>query len=632
MVLTRGQEKIKKTQKIKNNGKKNVTEKRKKIKNIKDTDEDIDNTNNIDNTDNIDNINEEIDNEEIDNEDNNEDNNEDSDNEYIPENNSITDTETDTDTDTETNNTNKETNNEEINIKNIESLIKVRNDEKLTEKQKELRDIIDDLFKKEYDDEIVTNEWMIKMSNKDIEEINKKMNEIREKIEKETPTLIKIINSGLTEKDKIMLINKYYIYSNMDEYTEERYQMKQYITNYIRMNEIKSKDKLKEITKLEEYFNKKTISEDTLKYRILMMDTSEENKTIIYRKYLELETQTIFETEVMKDKREWLEKIVNVPFGKYRKNEINKKSNKEDKQKYYEEFVTKLNSKVSFMNTAKDEIINLIGLSVNNPDANIRVIALEGPPGIGKTRLAQTGIAETLNRPFFRIPIGMLTTSNSLTGDRSVYMGSEPGKLIKMVMECGVMNPVVLIDEIDKVDENNTSIHNALTHILDDTQIKNFTDAYFEGIHFDLSKIMFILSYNDLSRVDSVIGDRIQKIKIEKPTNEEKIKIAKKHIFPEMLKNAGYNEDEIIITEDALRKILYMSRIREDGLRQYGRNIETIILRMNMLIQTKDTNIKLGYKIDKEILEKQPIIINSEVCEKLFWEPEEDDIIQKMFS
>jgi AAA+ superfamily predicted ATPase len=211
---------------------------------------------------------------------------------------------------------------------------------------------------------------------------------------------------------------------------------------------------------------------------------------------------------------------------------------------------------------AKKQVERIIGQWVSGNDNTGYVLGFEGSPGIGKTTLAK-GLAnclkdaEGISRPFSLIAIGGDANSSSLVGHSYTYVGSTWGQIVQILMDKKCMNPIILIDEVDKISktEHGKEIIGILTHLLDTTQNEGFQDKYFSGIELDLSKVLFILSYNDVEAIDKILLDRVHRIKFDSLSIEDKIVICNKHLLPEMYKKIGL-ENMVEFKEETLKYII----------------------------------------------------------------------------
>lgn len=269
---------------------------------------------------------------------------------------------------------------------------------------------------------------------------------------------------------------------------------------------------------------------------------------------------------------------------------------------------------------AKTEIIRIIGQWINGNMTGY-CLGFEGPPGVGKTTLAQKGISQCLTdingtRPFSFIQMGGTSNGSSLEGHGYTYQGSKWGKLVDILMDSKCMNPIIYIDELDKISNTETGkeLIGILTHITDLSQNKEFEDKYFSGIKIDLSKILFIFSYNDPSLIDKVFMDRIHRIKFSTLTNANKLYIIKHYSLNEILEDVGLNHNNIIFPEEVLIYII-KNYTNESGIRKLKEKIYEIIREIN--IRNLQQKITYPFRIDKnfvqEIFKNKSIITHKKI-------------------
>jgi ATP-dependent Lon protease len=203
------------------------------------------------------------------------------------------------------------------------------------------------------------------------------------------------------------------------------------------------------------------------------------------------------------------------------------------------------------------------------------ILCLTGPPGVGKTSLARS-IAESLGRKFVSFSLGGLTDEAEIKGHRRTYIGSRPGRIISSLKKAGVNNPVFLLDELDKMTPNiKGDPGSALLDALDPEQNTNFTDSYLE-IPFDLSNVLFILTANVLEQIPTALRDRLEVVEINSYTLDEKISIAKQHLWPKELVRHGLSTEDLMITDEAIKKII-RGYTWEAGCRELNRQLGNII-------------------------------------------------------
>ena len=254
---------------------------------------------------------------------------------------------------------------------------------------------------------------------------------------------------------------------------------------------------------------------------------------------------------------------------------------------------------------SKRQIERVIGQWINGDlDSNSsHVLGFEGNPGIGKTTLAK-GLSECLKdengnaRPFALIALGGDSNASTLVGHSYTYVGSNYGSIVQILMDKKCMNPIILFDEVDKISktENGKEITGILTHLLDSTQNSSFQDKYFSGIDLDLSKILFILSYNDVESIDKILLDRVHRIKFDSLSIEDKIVISNKHLLPELYKKNGL-EDMIYFSDEVLKFIIEEYTL-EPGVRKLKEKLFEIVGEINLeILKNADNDYELPIKI-----------------------------------
>ena len=255
---------------------------------------------------------------------------------------------------------------------------------------------------------------------------------------------------------------------------------------------------------------------------------------------------------------------------------------------------------------AKRQVERIIGQWVSGNSSGY-CLGFEGPPGTGKTSMAKNGLSKCLiddqseNRPFSFIAIGGSSNGSTLEGHNYTYVGSTWGRIVDILIEQKCMNPIIFIDELDKVSrtENGKEIISILTHLIDPTQNDTFQDKYFSGIDLDLSKILFVFSYNDVDLIDRILLDRIHRIKFDHLTLQDKLVICKKHLLPEICDKMGQC-DNIVFSEDVLTFIIEKYTY-ESGVRKLKEILYEIIGEVNLTIlknENSDFELPINISID----------------------------------
>jgi ATP-dependent Lon protease len=274
---------------------------------------------------------------------------------------------------------------------------------------------------------------------------------------------------------------------------------------------------------------------------------------------------------------------------------------------------------------AKKQIERIISQWINGEQKG-NCLGFEGSPGVGKTTFAR-GLSECLkdennvSRPFSLIMMGGDANGSHLVGHSYTYVGSTWGQIVQIIIDKKCMNPIILIDEVDKISrtEHGKEITGILTHLLDPTQNDSFQDKYFSGIDLDLSKVLFILSYNDVDVIDKVLLDRIHRIKFDSLSIEDKLEICNKHLLPEIYKTVGL-EDMIEFSNETIKFIIEEYTL-EPGVRKLKEKLYDIISEINLdILKKNDLNGEI------EI----PIVVTIEEIKKKYFKDEREIRKQKI--
>ena len=262
-------------------------------------------------------------------------------------------------------------------------------------------------------------------------------------------------------------------------------------------------------------------------------------------------------------------------------------NNLKDIGDYMSKIKESLNTSVYGHEKAKKQIERIIGQWITGEQGGY-CFGFEGPPGLGKTSLAKLGLSNILkdengvSRPFAMIQMGGDSNGSTLHGHNYTYVGSTWGSIIQILIDKKCMNPIIFIDEIDKISktEHGKEIVGILTHLLDPAQNDCFQDKYFSGIDIDLSKALFILSYNDADIIDKILLDRVHRVKFDSLSSEDKIIISNKHILPEIYKKVGL--EEMIYFSDETIKFIIEEYTSESGVRKLKEILFEIVSEINL--------------------------------------------------
>ena len=310
--------------------------------------------------------------------------------------------------------------------------------------------------------------------------------------------------------------------------------------------------------------------------------------------------------------KNYIDTLLSIPFGVYTNDEESLDKIKEVLDKNH-----------NGLDNIKERILEYISVKKLTNNLTSPIICLVGPPGVGKTSLAYS-IAEALNRKFVKISVGGVSDENEIIGHRKTYVGAMPGRIISSIIKAKSMNPLFLIDEIDKMGKGiQGDPASAMLEVLDKEQNKTFSDNYIEE-EYDLSNVMFIATANYIDRIPEELKDRLEIINLSGYTEYEKLDIAKKHLIPSILEEHGLKKDDLSFTDSIILEVI-RNYTKESGVRDLRRQLSTIVRKIVTKIVMEGIDIKtiktkkkdieeyLGhkkYQFNEDINNNEPGIVN----------------------
>jgi endopeptidase La len=264
-----------------------------------------------------------------------------------------------------------------------------------------------------------------------------------------------------------------------------------------------------------------------------------------------------------------------------------------------------LNNKVFGHNECKETIVELLGKWFRNPKSLGKAIGLYGPPGVGKTLIAKA-LGNALGLPFTQINLGGMEDGAILTGHSITYSGAVPGLIVTKMVEAGKPRCIMFFDELDKASfrHGRNEIYDILIHVTDPNSNSEFNDKFFQDVRFPINKVLFVFSFNDRKKIEKILLDRMEIIKVGAYTLEDKINITKNFLMKELITDIGIKKPEISITDDCISRIVE-SFTAEAGVRELKRCIEKIICKLNkdLIFKTEPFN----NNVDKVIIDDKMI-------------------------
>ena len=341
-------------------------------------------------------------------------------------------------------------------------------------------------------------------------------------------------------------------------------------------------------------------------YRLALLDSHmpPKFKAVALQKLNVLRSMDPGDNEYYKIKN-WVDTFMKIPFGKYQNLTVTMDDGIERCQEFMESAKAQLDSCVYGLEDAKMQIMQMIGQWIANPAAMGSAIAIKGPPGTGKTSLVKEGISKIMGREFTFIALGGTGDASFLEGHSYTYEGSTWGKIVQILIDSKCMNPVIYFDELDKISDTarGQEIVGILTHLTDTSQNSQFHDKYFSEVDFDLSKCLFIFSYNDEANVNPILRDRMYRIQTKGYDSKEKTVIARDYLLPKIREQVNFTDGDIIIPDETVQYIVSNSALtgQESGVRNLKRCLEIIYTKLNLFRLLKPDAKLLGKDVDLQV-------------------------------
>ena len=341
-------------------------------------------------------------------------------------------------------------------------------------------------------------------------------------------------------------------------------------------------------------------------YRLTLLDTKmpAKFKAIALQKLNILKTMEPGDNEYYKIKN-WVDTFMRIPFGVYKSLSVKMDDGMDVCNEFMENAKTTLDTCTYGLNDAKMQIMQFLGQWIANPASLGSAIAIHGPMGTGKTSIVKEGISKILGREFAFIALGGAGDSSFLEGHSYTYEGSSWGRILQIIIDSKCMNPVIYFDELDKISDTprGEEIIGILTHLIDTSQNSQYHDKYFSEIDFDLSKCLFIFSYNDESKVNPILRDRMYRIQTKGYESKEKIIIARDYLLPKIREQVNFAEGDVIIPDDTVQYIVSSSYLtkNESGVRNLKRCLEIIHTKLNLFRLVKPESALFGKDMKMEV-------------------------------
>lgn len=318
-----------------------------------------------------------------------------------------------------------------------------------------------------------------------------------------------------------------------------------------------------------------------LRFRVLESAAPDFVKRSVLRKADDVFSRDDHDSETSRQ-RKWLHAFLRIPLGVYRRLPVCWDSPEGDIRDFLVRTKEGFEDAIYGHSEAKEHIVRTIAKWISNPGSRGIVLGLHGPPGCGKTTLVKNCVAKALGLPMVMVPLGGMTDASILNGQQAVYENSTCGAIVSGLVTAGCMNPVIVLDEVDKVggdSHRGQEVINTLIHMTDPVQNEHFVDNYFADVPIDLSKCLIVMTFNDPSLVSPVLRDRMHVIKTSGYATKDKIQIAKRFLLPRICAQHGVTG--VTIEDSAVEDIVARTG-PESGVRNLERALDTVVGNINL--------------------------------------------------
>jgi ATP-dependent Lon protease len=456
------------------------------------------------------------------------------------------------------------------------------------------------------------------------------LQDVKVEIARTEPDIYMLLKTPMRLEDRAKLCQFYEIYHmqvpNTNEWLEARNRYNDMFKEYVAGYKQHCKYSKEDIRRMEDEEKQFTgfDAQLALKYKILNLETSKENKEIIYRRYEELLSLSSTDDEYNKLKH-WLKWATSIPHDRIRRLEI------DNPTFFIQKAKQRLDTELYGMDKVKEQILLFLSGKILNPSMRRSNLALVGPPGCGKTHIARL-IASIMDWGFAQISLGGTDRAEFLKGHEYTYVGAQPGEIAKRMKEMGHKNGVIFFDEFDKIADS-PEIRATMLHLIDPSQNKEFLDNFLSPLTIDLSHIWYVSSMNKIPD-DAALADRWWVIQLQGYSYTDKVHIIEEYLIPRALKNAGLVDNSVALSSRAAKHLINgVCKPQDKGVRTLENHIGDLINKVSFIITHQDTQGKLPFRTSFDIQSplRFPVLLDEALIDKLVENVELTEAVQMMY-
>lgn len=443
-------------------------------------------------------------------------------------------------------------------------------------------------------------------------------------IQNDAPSLEQILNAKVRFKRKKELLEWFYVYKYSFPNSEDRILLKADLNDRLKRYQAEFKDfqKNKELFRDMEKMEKENRLY-TLRKRLFDIPIDPKNRNFLLMRMNDLQSREYEDEEYFK-LFYWLKRALELPFDRIIEISVLETSS------FFKSIREALDKELYGMQKVKEQIMLYTHNKILYPNTNAQPLGLIGPPGVGKTSIANA-LSKVLSIPFQQISLGGVTHADFIKGHDFTFVGSKPGEIAQAMIKLECKNGIIFLDEFDKISENKDVV-NSLLHITDSSQNHQYQDNFFGDLRIDMSSIWFVCSMNEKPR-DSALRDRVFFLEIPGYSLQDKLHIVKDYLLPNSLQNLKLQATDIVLSDAVVKHLIYLTSENEQGIRTLKQAIQIIVSKLAFL-QHCQQDVSVSFSLPSKYYPITfPIELNTDAIERLLkdFRKERNSSIQNLY-